>query len=107
MIIVLAESPASVPVIRREIRRMPKLSLDTLHYIVAHLRRVDQNNDLNLMTAHNLSIVWGACIFPSLMATSMEQLDTDDLLKKNQLVKVLIQRFGAVFAEAPPESSEC
>lgn len=78
---------------------MPPLAFDTLHYIVAHLRRVDANNDLNLMTAYNLSIVWGACIFPSLMATSMEQLDTDDLMKKNLLVKVLIQRCVEVFGE--------
>lgn len=85
---------------------MPPLALDTLHFVIAHLRRVDANNDLNLMTAYNLSIVWGACIFPSLMATSMEQLDTDDLLKKNLLVKVLIQRCVEVFGELEAGAEE-
>lgn len=86
-----------MPTIRHEIRSMERLPFETLRFVMRHLVRVDRQNADNLMTAHNLSIVWGACLFPSLVATSMEQLDTSDLLKKNQLVKVLIVRFAELF----------
>lgn len=86
--------------IRNAIQSMDPLSFDTLRYVVQHLVRVDRHSDSNLMTAHNLAIVWGACLFPSLVATSMDDLDTSDLMRKNQLVKVLIRRYDGIFEDS-------
>lgn len=60
---------------------------------------VDKNSEYNLMNASNLSIVWGACIFIS-SVTAADTIETSDLMKKNKLFKILIQKFYDIFPDA-------
>lgn len=50
------------------------------------------------MNALNLSIVWGACIFTSSVSAT-DTIETSDLMKKNALFKILIQRYDDIFKE--------
>lgn len=53
------------------------------------------------MNASNLSIVWGACLFTS-SVTFNDTFETSDLIRKNTLIKILIQRYNDIF----PNESE-
>lgn len=57
---------------------------------------MDANSQHNLMTASNLSIVWGACLFTS-SVTFNDTFETSDLIRKNTLIKILIQRYNDIF----------
>lgn len=59
---------------------------------------MDENREHNLMNATNLSIVWGACIFTSSVSIT-DTFETSDLLKKNTLFKILIQRYDDIFVD--------
>lgn len=62
------------------------------------LHRVDANREHNLMTASNLSIVWGASLFTSSVSIT-NAFETSDLLRRNTLIKVLIQRYDDIFID--------
>lgn len=50
------------------------------------------------MNASNLSIVWGASLFTS-SVNFTNAFETGDLLRKNTLVKVLIQKYDDIFID--------
>lgn len=50
------------------------------------------------MNASNLSIVWGASLFTSSVNIT-NAFETSDLLRRNTLIKVLIERFDQVFID--------
>lgn len=50
------------------------------------------------MNATNLSIVWGACVFTSSVSLT-DTFETSDLMKKNTLFKILIQRYDDIFVD--------
>ncbi|XP_037029939.1 rho GTPase-activating protein 15-like, partial [Bradysia coprophila] len=86
----------SVKTIGKEINGIAIDSRMTLKYLLRHLVKVDANSKENLMNASNLSIVWGACLFTS-SVTFNDTFETSDLIRKNTLIKVLIQRFDDIF----------
>lgn len=59
---------------------------------------VDRNSAHNLMNASNLSIVWGASLFPSAASLS-NAFETGDFLRNNTLVKVLMQKYDDIFID--------
>lgn len=50
------------------------------------------------MNASNLSIVWGASLFTSSVSIT-SAFETSDLLRRNTLIKVLIQRYDEIFID--------
>lgn len=107
----------SIKLIGKEINGITIDSKMTLKYLLRHLVkygmnafsyrnlftifflnifRVDANSKENLMNASNLSIVWGACLFTS-SVTFNDTFETSDLIRKNTLIKVLIQRYNDIF----------
>lgn len=50
------------------------------------------------MNASNLSIVWGAALFTS-SVSMINAFETSELLRRNTLVKVLIQRYDDIFID--------
>lgn len=115
------ETDESLVHIRNKINAIDHLSRETLKYLLQHLIkyalslnfhkikvkfyyfflfccRVDANNQYNLMTASNLSIVWGASIFTSSVNIA-ESFEKNDLMRRNTLVKVLIQRYNDIFVD--------
>lgn len=56
---------------------------------------VDKHSAHNLMNISNLSIVWGASLFPS----AVNAFETGDFLRNNTLVKVLMQKYDEIFIE--------
>lgn len=60
--------------------------------------RVDANREHNLMSASNLSIVWGASLFSSSVNIT-NAFETSDLLRRNTLIKILIQRYDDIFID--------
>lgn len=50
------------------------------------------------MNASNLSIVWGASLFTSSVSIT-NAFETSDLLRRNTLIKVLIQRYDDIFID--------
>ncbi|KAG4077785.1 hypothetical protein HA402_011214 [Bradysia odoriphaga] len=90
------ETDESVKTIGKEINGIAIDSRMTLKYLLRHLVKVDANSKENLMNASNLSIVWGACLFTS-SVTFNDTFETSDLIRKNTLIKVLIQRFDDIF----------
>lgn len=90
-------------------RKTTKIPRWTLIYICANRNdichrffwfycRVDANREHNLMTASNLSIVWGASLFTSSVSIT-NAFETSDLLRRNTLIKVLIQRYDDIFID--------
>ncbi|KAJ6637909.1 Rho GTPase-activating protein 27 [Pseudolycoriella hygida] len=90
------ETEESVKIIAKEIDGIAVDSKMTLKYLLRHLVKVDANSKENLMNASNLSIVWGACLFTS-SVTFNDTFETSDLIRKNTLIKVLIQRYNDIF----------
>lgn len=66
--------------------------------IVLFSCRVDANREHNLMNASNLSIVWGASLFTSSVSIT-NAFETSDLMRRNTLIKVLIQRYDDLFID--------
>lgn len=59
---------------------------------------IDENREYNLMNATNLSIVWGASLFTS-SVNIVNAFETTELLRRNTLIKVLIQRYDDIFID--------
>lgn len=74
------------------------MTLNICPKIVLFSCRVDANREHNLMNASNLSIVWGASLFTSSVSIT-NAFETSDLMRRNTLIKVLIQRYDDLFID--------
>ncbi|XP_061648894.1 N-chimaerin [Phyllopteryx taeniolatus] len=74
---------------------LPSSHNETLKYLMAHLKRVTQNEKYNLMNAENLAIVFG----PTLMRTPDLDAMTalNDIRYQRQVVEVLIKNVDTLF----------
>uniref|UniRef100_A0A1B0GQJ0 Uncharacterized protein n=1 Tax=Phlebotomus papatasi TaxID=29031 RepID=A0A1B0GQJ0_PHLPP len=79
-----------------EIESLPDIPRKTLNFLIRHLVKVTQYSSENFMNSSNLSICWGACIFAS-SQKALETFDTNDVIRKNYLIKLLIERYDSIF----------
>ncbi|GAB0094022.1 Rho GTPase activation protein [Sergentomyia squamirostris] len=87
---------SSVTSLKAEIESLPEVNRKTLNYLISHLIRVTRYSDENFMNSGNLSICWGACIFAS-SQKAVDMLDTHDVIRKNYLIKLLIDKYDSIF----------
>nr|XP_008531791.1 PREDICTED: rho GTPase-activating protein 9 [Equus przewalskii] len=90
----LSESEQCLSQIRELIGSMPKPNHDTLRYLLEHLCRVIAHSDKNLMTPHNLGIVFGPTLFRPEQETSDPAAHA---LYPGQLVQLMLTDFASLF----------
>uniref|UniRef100_A0A3Q3QIB4 Chimerin 1 n=1 Tax=Monopterus albus TaxID=43700 RepID=A0A3Q3QIB4_MONAL len=80
---------------REALALLPPSHSETLKYLMAHLKRVTQNEKFNLMNAENLAIVFG----PTLMRAPNTDAITalNDIRYQRQVVEVLIKNEDVLF----------
>ncbi|NWZ28690.1 RHG15 protein, partial [Asarcornis scutulata] len=76
------------------VQSLPPPNYATLRYLVAHLCRVMERADVNLMTRQNIGIVFGPTLLrperePGSLAVGMSQ--------QNQAVELLLAHFDCIF----------
>lgn len=91
----LTDPEKKLEAFREALVLLPPPHVETLKYLMAHLKRVTQNEKFNLMNAENLAIIFG----PTLMRAP----DTDaitalnDIRYQRQVVEVLIKNEDVLF----------
>ncbi|NWR66893.1 ARAP2 protein, partial [Bucorvus abyssinicus] len=63
------------------IRTLPPVNRATLAALIEHLYRVQKCSEINLMTPHNLAMVFSSCLFQTKGQTSEEVNVIEDLIK--------------------------
>uniref|UniRef100_A0A7N8Y839 Chimerin 1 n=1 Tax=Mastacembelus armatus TaxID=205130 RepID=A0A7N8Y839_9TELE len=91
----LTDSEKKLEAFREALALLPPSHSDTLKYLMAHLKRVTQNEKFNLMNAENLAIVFG----PTLMrAPNMDAISAlNDIRYQRQVVEALIKNEDVLF----------
>uniref|UniRef100_A0A3B4YVT9 Chimerin 1 n=1 Tax=Stegastes partitus TaxID=144197 RepID=A0A3B4YVT9_9TELE len=91
----LTDPEKKLEAFREALALLPPSHSETLKYLMAHLKRVTQNEKFNLMNAENLGIVFG----PTLMrAPNLDAITAlNDIRYQRQVVEVLIKNEGALF----------
>ncbi|XP_077435156.1 N-chimaerin [Vanacampus margaritifer] len=91
----LTDPDKKLEAFREALALLPSSHNETLKYLMAHLKRVTQNEKCNLMNAENLAIVFG----PTLMRTPDLDAMTalNDIRYQRQVVEVLIKNVDVLF----------
>ncbi|CAN9497746.1 unnamed protein product [Ophioblennius macclurei] len=91
----LTDAEKKLEAFREALALLPPSHIETLKYLMAHLKRVTQNEKFNLMNAENLAIVFG----PTLMrAPNLDAITAlNDIRHQRQVVEVLIKNEEALF----------
>lgn len=91
----LSDPEKKLEAFREALALLPESHSETLKYLMAHLKRVTQNEKFNLMNVENLAIVFG----PTLMRAPKEDAMTalNDIRYQRQVVEVLIRNEDALF----------
>ncbi|XP_076026091.1 N-chimaerin [Genypterus blacodes] len=91
----LTDPEKKLEAFREALALLPPSHSDTLKYLMAHLKRVTQNENDNLMNAENLAIIFG----PTLMrAPDMDAITAlNDIRYQRQVVEVLIKKEDVLF----------
>ncbi|KAF6727113.1 N-chimaerin [Oryzias melastigma] len=91
----LTEPEKKLEAFREALALLPLSHRETLKYLMAHLKRVTQNEKFNLMSAENLGIVFG----PTLMRAPDQDAITalNDVRYQRQVVEVLIKNEEVLF----------
>ncbi|XP_029386128.1 N-chimaerin isoform X4 [Echeneis naucrates] len=91
----LTEPEKKLEAFREALSLLPPSHSETLKYLMAHLKRVTQNEKFNLMNAENLAIVFG----PTLMrAPNLDAITAlNDIRYQRQVVEVLIKNEDVLF----------
>ncbi|XP_034417835.1 N-chimaerin isoform X4 [Cyclopterus lumpus] len=74
---------------------LPSSHSETLKYLMAHLKRVTQNEKFNLMNAENLAIIFGPTLMRAPNLDAMTSLN--DIRHQRQVVEVLIKNEDVLF----------
>ncbi|OZJ06079.1 hypothetical protein BZG36_01112 [Bifiguratus adelaidae] len=77
------------------VHQLPKAYYDTLKCLMLHLDNVREQSAENLMTAKNLSVIFG----PTLMRSQNPSDDLIDMNNKNTVIEYLINNCKALFEE--------
>lgn len=84
-----------VEAIRELVEQLPEHNLNILIILIAHLHRVADHSERNLMKASNIGVVWG----PTLMRPERESVATIvDIKYQNIVVEEMIERMTMIFA---------
>lgn len=91
----LTDPEKKLEAFREALALLPSSHSETLKYLMAHLKRVTQNEKYNLMNAENLAIVFG----PTLMrAPNLDAITAlNDIRYQRQVVEVLIKNEDVLF----------
>uniref|UniRef100_A0A3B5Q7P2 Chimerin 1 n=1 Tax=Xiphophorus maculatus TaxID=8083 RepID=A0A3B5Q7P2_XIPMA len=91
----LTDPEKKLEAFREALALLPPSHKETLKYLMAHLKRVTQNEKFNLMSAENLGIVFG----PTLMRAPNQDAMTalNDIRYQRQVVEVLIKNEDVLF----------
>ncbi|XP_078118928.1 N-chimaerin isoform X4 [Sander vitreus] len=91
----LTDPEKKLEAFREALALLPPSHSETLKYLMAHLKRVTQNEKFNLMNAENLAIVFG----PTLMrAPNLDAITAlNDIRYQRQVVEVLIKNEDTLF----------
>lgn len=82
------------------VHKLPKANFDMLDLIIAHLRKISQHSDKNLMTVANL----GVCFGPTLMRPEEETVAAImDIKFCNIVIEILVEHHDQIFKEAPED----
>ncbi|CRL00003.1 CLUMA_CG013293, isoform A [Clunio marinus] len=81
------------------LKEMPACNYETLKYLMAHLKKVEQFSEDNLMNSGNIAICWGLCIFSSSFDPSNSDFFENDISKCNMLCKKMIDFYDTIFKE--------
>lgn len=78
---------------------LPKANANLLQYLCAFLSKVTNHSEVNKMTSHNISIVFG----PNVIRPAVETIETSlELPKVNFAFKVTLEYWRRVFGLDPP-----
>lgn len=89
----IANREKRVEAIRELLEQLPEQNLNILIILIAHLSRVSQHSDRNLMKASNLGVVFG----PSLMRPERECVATIvDIKYQNIIVEEMIEQMDKI-----------
>uniref|UniRef100_A0A3Q2NY99 Chimerin 1 n=1 Tax=Fundulus heteroclitus TaxID=8078 RepID=A0A3Q2NY99_FUNHE len=91
----LTDPEKKLEAFREALALLPPSHKETLKYLMAHLKKVTQNEKFNLMSAENLGIVFG----PTLMRAPNQDAMTalNDVRYQRQVVEVLIKNEDMLF----------
>lgn len=91
----LTDAEKKLEAFREALALLPPPHAETLKYLMAHLKRVTQNEKFNLMNAENLAIIFG----PTLMRAPNTDAITalNDIRYQRQVVEVLIKKEDVLF----------
>ncbi|KAG7227596.1 hypothetical protein INR49_005411 [Caranx melampygus] len=91
----LTDPEKKLEAFREALDLLPPSHCETLKYLMAHLKRVTQNEKFNLMNAENLAIIFG----PTLMrAPNLDAITAlNDIRYQRQVVEVLIKKEDVLF----------
>ncbi|XP_017278246.1 N-chimaerin isoform X2 [Kryptolebias marmoratus] len=91
----LTDPEKKLEAFREALTLLPASHKETLKYLMAHLKRVTQNEKFNLMNAENLGIIFG----PTLMRAPNQDAMTalNDIRYQRQVVEVLIKNEEGLF----------
>ncbi|XP_077185312.1 LOW QUALITY PROTEIN: rho GTPase-activating protein 9 [Paroedura picta] len=82
------------------VQSLPEANRDTLHYLLAHLRKVMEHSDVNRMTTQNIGIVFG----PTLMRHEGDPASlVEGMVYQNQVVELLLTEFPGIFTASGTE----
>ncbi|CAM9292773.1 unnamed protein product [Lampetra planeri] len=91
----LTDPEKKLEAFREAIGLLPPSHSETLQYLMAHLKRVAQNEKFNLMNAENLAIVFGPTLMRAPDLDAMTALN--DIRHQRQVVEVLIKNGDVLF----------
>uniref|UniRef100_A0A8C2GMP2 Chimerin 1 n=1 Tax=Cyprinus carpio TaxID=7962 RepID=A0A8C2GMP2_CYPCA len=91
----LTDSDERLEALHEALKQMPPAHCETLRYLMAHLKRVTQNEKHNLMNAENLGIVFGPTLMRAPDLDAMTALN--DIRYQRQVVELLIKNEDILF----------
>ncbi|XP_053184965.1 N-chimaerin isoform X2 [Scomber japonicus] len=91
----LTDPEKKLEAFREALALLPPSHCETLKYLMAHLKRVTQNDKFNLMNAENLAIVFGPTLMRAPNLDAMTALN--DIRYQRQVVEALIKNEDLLF----------
>lgn len=84
---------AALNIITKILDNLPKEHLDLLQYLAKHVEKVTSYNESNLMTLHNLSLVFA----PGLIRDYSGDKDITDMKERNYIVAFIFGHYRDIF----------
>ncbi|KAI0076575.1 RhoGAP-domain-containing protein [Panus rudis PR-1116 ss-1] len=85
--------------LHERINDLPDANYATLKYFMGHLHKIQQNADVNSMTAHNLATVFGPTLFGQQMGANGHAME--DAAVQNMAIETILNHYRDIFVEDP------